>query len=275
MDYLMAAFLGLFQGLTEFLPVSSSGHLVLLQKLLGLGSNELFFDICLHAGTLAAVVAVFYRHLGRMVKAVAGLPAMAAGGGSLKAALANNRDLRLAWLVFWGSLPTAALGLVFSRAAENLFGNILLVGMMLVVTGALLWLTRNRSAKGRTVLQVTVKDALVIGLVQGIAIVPGISRSGSTIAAALLMGIDRRVAGRFSFLLSLPAIIGATLLGLKEASITTSLPAGAVLGGSLTAALVGYLALVVLLKVVDAGRLYRFAPYCWLVGAAAVLAALM
>jgi len=269
--YLLALGLGIIQGLTEFLPVSSSGHLVLFQKLFGFSQNELFFDICLHAGTLVAVVAVFYRSLGRMVKAVAGLPAAVSNGGDIRAALANNEDLRLVWLIFWGSLPTAVIGLLFSKVAETLFSSVLLVGLMLMVTGALLWTTRRRGSGGRQVVRVGIRDALIIGLVQGIAIVPGISRSGSTIAVALLLGIDRRVAGRFSFLLSLPAICGATLLGFRQAAISTSMPAGPVVAGTFAAAAAGYLALVFLLKVVDAGRLYRFAPYCWAVGLAAIL----
>ncbi len=268
--FILPVVLGIIQGLTEFLPVSSSGHLVLFQKLFGLANNELFFDICLHAGTLVAVVAVFYRPIGRMVKAVAGLPAVVSSGGDFKAALANNQDLRLVWLIFWGSLPTAVLGLLFASQAEVVFGNTALVGLMLIVTGTVLWLTRHGQSGGRQVLQVTVRQALLIGLVQGLAIVPGISRSGSTIAAALLLGIDRRVAGRFSFLLSLPAIFGATLLGLQDATIATSMPAGAIAAGTLAAAAVGYLALVFLLKVVDTGRLYRFAPYCWTVGLVAL-----
>ncbi len=269
MNYLLAAFLGAVQGLTEFLPVSSSGHLVLFQNLFGLNQNELFFDICLHAGTLVAVVVVFARPIGRIFKALGRLPETA-GTSGIGFALNNNEDLRLAWLIFWASLPTAIMGLFFSKTAETLFSSSLLVGLMLIVTGGVLWLTRKRRSGGKQILQVTVSDALLVGLVQGLAIVPGISRSGSTIAAALLLGMDRRVAGRFSFLICLPAIVGATLLGVKDASIATGMPAGAVVAGSLTAAVAGYLALVFLLRVVDSGRLYRFAPYCWLVGIAAV-----
>jgi undecaprenyl-diphosphatase len=143
-----------------------------------------------------------------------------------------------------------------------------------MVTGTFLWFTRNQKTAGRTIRQMKPKDALVIGVVQGLAIVPGISRSGATISAALYLGVDRELAGKYSFLLAIPAILGALVLGLDSEVFHTTLPAGTILSGSLAAAVVGYLALVLLLKMVKKGQLHRFAPYCWVVGAGAIIVSL-
>ena len=137
---------------------------------------------------------------------------------------------------------------------------------MLLVTGTLLWMTRKISGDGRPVGRTTLKDALIIGIVQGLAILPGISRSGSTISTALFLGVDRKVAGRYSFLLSIPAIVGALVLGLDTPELHTTIPLGTIIAGSVVSAMVGWVALVILLRVVDRGQLHRFAPYCWLVG---------
>jgi undecaprenyl-diphosphatase len=150
-----------------------------------------------------------------------------------------------------------------------------MVGVALLITGTFLWFTQRRKAAGRPIKEMRLKDAFIIGLVQGLAIVPGISRSGATISAALYLGVDRELAGRFSFLLAIPAILGALVLGLDSDAFETTLPAATILLGSLAAAVVGYLALVVLLKIVKKGQLHRFAPYCWVVGLAALIASFL
>jgi undecaprenyl-diphosphatase len=144
-----------------------------------------------------------------------------------------------------------------------------------MVTGTFLWFTRTQKTVGRTIRQMKLKDALLIGLVQGLAIVPGISRSGATISAALYLGVDRELAGRYSFLLAIPAIMGALVLGLDSEAFHTTVPAGTILLGSLAAAVVGYLALLILLKMVKKGHLHRFAPYCWLVGTMAIVVSII
>jgi undecaprenyl-diphosphatase len=271
LNWIEAAVLGVVQGLTEFLPVSSSGHLVLFQHLFGLVEPELLFDICVHVGTLAAVLIVFYPDILELLKTLATLPGLARRSGSLRALFADHPGIRLMTMIAVGCIPTAVLGIVFAKMAEALFGTIWLVGLALLVTGTFLWFTRQRKAIGRPIKEMTLKDAFIIGLIQGMAIIPGISRSGATISAALYLGVDRELAGRFSFLLAIPAIIGALLLGLDSDAFQTTLPAGTILIGSLAAAVVGYLALVVLLKMVKKGQLYRFAPYCWAVGAGALI----
>jgi undecaprenyl-diphosphatase len=261
-----AIILGTVQGLTEFLPVSSSGHLVLFQNLFGLKEPELLFDICLHVGTLLAVVIVFYREILEILVALLQLPGRIRVAGGLKPLCRSDPAIRMALLIVIGSIPTAVIGLLFKEITDQVFGSIAVVGCMLLVTGTLLWLTRRIHGNGRPLGATTLKDALLIGVVQGLAILPGISRSGSTISTALFLGVDRKVAGRYSFLLSVPAIVGALVLGLDTPELQTTIPMATILIGSVVSALVGWVALVILLRVVDRGQLYRFAPYCWLVG---------
>ncbi len=275
MNTIEAIMLGVIQGLTEFLPVSSSGHLVLFQNLLGLTEPELLFDISLHVGTLVAVLIVFFRDIYEILRALIRTPFQMKQSGGLSAIVKTDPFVRMAMLIVVGSIPTAVIGLVFKEIADRLFGTITIVGLMLLVTGTILWLTRNIVREGRPVENTTNKDALIIGIVQGLAILPGISRSGSTIATALFLGVDRKVAGRFSFLLSLPAIIGALVLSLDTPELATTIPLGTIILGSVISALVGWLALVMLLRVVDRGQLHRFAPYCWLVGTVTLVLAMM
>ena len=270
-----AIVLGAVQGLTEFLPVSSSGHLVLFQNLFGLKEPELLFDICLHVGTLSAVIIVFYREILDILKALFQIPArMKTAGGFIRLCQADA-SIRMALLIVVGSIPTAVIGLLFKEITDQLFGSISVVGCMLLVTGTILWLTRRIRGEGRPVRQTTLKDALLIGIVQGLAIIPGISRSGSTISTALFLGVDRKVAGRYSFLLSIPAIVGALVLGLDTPELQTTIPMGTIIAGSVVSAVVGWFALVILLRVVDRGQLHRFAPYCWLVGIVTLVTAWM
>jgi undecaprenyl-diphosphatase len=271
-NWIEAVVLGVVQGLTEFLPVSSSGHLVLFQHLFGLVEPELLFDISVHVGTLLAVLVVFYRDILRLLEAIVRLPVLARSSGGWGALFAAHPEIRLAAMIAAGCIPTAVLGIAFAKVAEQLFGTLWLVGAALLVTGTFLWFTRRQKATGRPIGQMRIKDALIIGFIQGLAIIPGISRSGATICAALYLGVDRELAGRFSFLLAIPAILGALVLGLDSEAFHTDLPLGTIVLGSAAAAIVGYLALVVLLKMVKKGQLYRFAPYCWLVGILAIIA---
>lgn len=271
MQNIEAVVLGIIQGLTEFLPVSSSGHLVLFQNLFGFNEPELLFDISVHVGTLIAICVIFFNEIISILTTLVRLPKLMQSSGGFKKLLAENEDARIAMLIIIGSVPTGILGILFHKAAHQIFGSIWIVGLMLLITGTLLWLTRNIDGKGRIVKNVSIKDALIIGLVQGMAILPGISRSGSTIATGLFLGIDRELAARYSFLLSIPAILGALVLGLDSSIMQTSIPIFTILLGSGTAAIVGCLALIILLKVVKKGGLHFFAPYCWTLGIAALI----
>lgn len=265
MNPLQAVILGVVQGLTEFLPVSSSGHLVLFQRLFDLHEPELVFNVSVHMGTLSAVVLFFHREIRGLLTALwrltIGLIRRNAPAGTLLA----DPEIRLAALIGVGSIPTAFIGLMFHRAADRIFSSTVLVGCMLVVTGTLLWATSRRQRDGRTAARFTFPTALVIGVAQGMAILPGISRSGATIATGLFLGLDGPTAARYSFLLSVPAIVGAQLVSLSDGA--TGAPAiGVILAGALSAAVVGYAALSFLVFIVHQGRMHLFAPYCWILG---------
>lgn len=266
-----AVLLGVVQGLTEFLPVSSSGHLVLFQNLLGMQEPLLAFDISVHVGTLIAVVIYFFRDIVAIVKAFAKwltvLPDKQAAAGLM----AGDREVRMALLILTGSVPTAVLGLLFKEVAETLFSSVAIVGVTLIITGAILWSTRWISSRGHGIRRVTVKSSLAVGCVQGLAIIPGISRSGATIAAGLFLGLDRETAARYSFLLSIPAVAGAGLLGAKDLLEQNGLPLMVIAAGTLSSCLVGYASLKLLVWMVRRGRLHFFAPYCGLLGAGVLL----
>ena len=272
MTYGHSLLLGIIQGLTEFLPISSSGHLVLTQHLLGLKEAQLSFDVSVHVGTLAAVVLYFRRDIGNIAAAL-----LHAGRDALRRRSVQEADrpfLRLAGLIVLGSLPTAAIGLLLHEVADRLFASPMITGTMLLVTGGLLFTTRpgrtlpDKSV--RTLHQLTVKDAMVIGLTQGLAVMPGISRSGSTIAVGILTGIRHETAARFSFLLSIPAVAGAALLVLQDAVSQGDFNLPVCLTGGISALVVGYAALALLVFLVRKGRLHLFAPYCWIIGGAAI-----
>lgn len=269
MDAAQAFALGILQGLTEFLPVSSSGHLVLLQNLFGFEEPELLFDICLHIGTLAAVCVIFYRDIVELLRTLFRLPSLSSAHGGFWSLLAEHPEARMIALIVVGNVPTVALGLLFHQVIDTIFGSVLIVGGMMLVTGTILWMTRWAPADGRSVTLFTAKDALIIGLMQGLAILPGMSRSGVTISTALFLGINRELSGRYSFLLSIPAIVGALVLELNS-GISHSIPIGIIIFGTLTAAVVGSVALVILLSMVKRGHLHRFSPYCWIVGGVAI-----
>lgn len=262
MDTLSAVGLGLLQGLTEFLPVSSSGHLVIGQHLLGWQEPNLLFDVSLHVGTFLAVAVVFRHDIVLLVRG---------GLEWLRHPLAGNlhgRDesRRLFELVLFGTIPTVIIGFAFKDLFESLFASVRAVGFSLLITGTLLWLTRHTASfREWGPFDIRFRHAVLVGIAQGLAIAPGISRSGTTIAVALLLGFQREWAGRFSFLLFVPAVMGAVTLELVKLH---DIPAhlGPILWGTATAAVTGYVALRFLLAVVRHGRFHVFAPYCWAVG---------
>lgn len=268
-----AAFLGIVQGLTEFLPVSSSGHLVVFQHLLGLRSPELLFDVIVHGGTLLAVLLVFGEDLWKTaMESLRGLWEMARSR-SVRVAWRQRPYLRLAVYLLVGTVPAAAAGLLLQDMLEKAFGSLPSVGSMLLVTGTFLYGTKPLNRPGRDLEQLCLRDCLLIGIAQSVALLPGISRSGVTIAAGLFCGLERDLAARFSFLLSVPAILGANILqayGARDSLHT--IDEGPLLLGGLTALVTGYLALRLLLRVVRKGRLFRFSYYCWAVGASVLLA---
>lgn len=265
MDNLETIALGIVQGLTEFLPVSSSGHLVIFEHFLGFKEPELLLDASLHLGTLIAVCVYFRDDLTQMLREIGSL-----GQSQQNRSLTAKPHAFLALMVIVGSIPTALMGIIFKDFFETLFGSITVSGVMLLITGGIVGLTRLIPRSRKAVEQLTPVMALAVGTAQGLAIIPGISRSGATIVCALMLGLHRDMAGRFSFLLSIPAIIGAVALQLNAEAVgrVGLIPLAL---GLVSSAFVGLLALRMLMGIVRRGHLYYFAPYCWAVGLMIIL----
>jgi len=263
LSVLEALILGITQGLTEFLPVSSSGHLVLVPEFFNLSAPTLGFDIVVHFATLLAVLGYFMRDVRQIVVALIAPRRMS------RPEIKYWRRL-CAWLVI-GSIPAAVAGFGFSRFFDDLFASTMAVGIFLLVTSALLFgsdfalgrVSREPMQLGK----MRAADALIIGCFQALAIAPGLSRSGSTIAAGIFLGFDRPSAARFSFLLSIPAILGAfvaSLVGVGGGFAGASV--WAYLVGALAAAVTGFLAIYLLMRYVKQHRLRLFAIYAALLG---------
>jgi len=265
-DTTEAFLLGLTQGLTEYLPVSSSGHLVIAQSLFGMTEPELFFDIILHMGTLAAIIWYYRSYIVTALKqTVDAAKEIVSGKNGWCGAVDGRPGFYFVTLVTAGTIPTGLMGVLFKDEFESMFGSTAWVGVMLIVTGAVLFSTRFMDNRGRDISQIRVWEAVAIGVAQGLAITPGISRSGATISLALLLGMERETAARFSFLMSIPAIAGAMILHIGSASV--DIPLQSIAAGFLTSLVIGYLCLKLLVVFVKDGRLSWFAYYCWPVGA--------
>lgn len=259
-EFIEAIVLGIVQGATEFIPVSSSGHLVIVPWLLGWDHQGLLFDTVLHWGTLAAIFAVFWRDFWRII--VASLQSI------VRRSLADP-NARLGWFIVVGSVPAALTGLLFKDFIESLFASHLAAAGFLLVTAALLAGSEQLAARARQDKQaetMTWADVIVIGLAQAIALAPGISRSGSTIATGLARGLNRAAAARYSFLLGTPAFFGAGLLQISDALATDGAEVAAqfpfLVVGFVASAVTGFLAIRFLLTYLRRHTLYVFAIYC-------------
>jgi len=248
-DFLGALILGVVQGITEWLPVSSSGHLVLFQQFFGLEAS-VAFDLMLHFSTLLAVLFVFRRETWSVFNAVV--------RGRFKTA-----EGRMGILIIIATVCSLPVALLLEQYVNFMFASTMVVGAGLLVTGFIVYSTRLERPKS----VLDGRKAAFVGLAQGVAVVPGISRSGSTISAALATGIDRDKAIRFSFLLSIPAIAGATLYALKDAASFTAEPLPLV-AGMLVSFIVGIISLRWLVGLIKRKRFWIFSIYCWIVGAA-------
>ncbi|HWG89764.1 MAG TPA: undecaprenyl-diphosphate phosphatase [Candidatus Thermoplasmatota archaeon] len=262
---LEAILLGVVQGLTEWLPVSSSGHLVLAKHFLGIEA-PLFFDLALHFGTLVVVLYFFRATVLEAAAALVAIPRDYTRSRSWRTVL-EHPERRLALLVVLGSIPTAVIGFTFRAQFEALHDSAFLVGCVLLFTGTYLFLTRFAPTPRPGEGQLRWPHALLMGTCQGLALIPGLSRSGSTISSALFCGVDRETAVRFSFLLSVPAILGAIVFEADGAALgdaAAHLPV--YLAGIATSMAVGYAALAALVFIVKKRAFHHFAWYCWAVG---------
>ncbi|MDR2716565.1 MAG: undecaprenyl-diphosphate phosphatase [Treponema sp.] len=259
MNIINAIILGVIQGLTEFLPVSSSGHLVLFQKIFGIEEPALLFDTMLHVGTLAAVFAVLWADIWAILRKL-------------------NQPLT-AYLII-ATIPAVIFALVFKKPLEKAFETGQFLGLCFLLTSALLIMAELLSKRAATGGAAHLKkanemnwlDALIIGILQAVAIIPGVSRSGATLSGALSRRLDRNFAARFSFLLSIPAILGAAVLQLKdlvkggEAVAGGGIGTAAIIAGTLSAAIVGFFAVRLMLKIVREKSLWGFALYTGIIG---------
>jgi len=261
MNYFEALILGIVQGITEFLPISSSGHLVLLQNLLGINETQLLFDITVHVATLGAIIFILREDIIECIKAVLYIPQALKNKNS---DIEKIKNLRLLWLVFLASIPTGIIGFFLKDTFEQMFGSLLCVGIAFIITGSLLWITKRFKDQKNDYSTFPWWSAIIIGIAQGMAITPGISRSGTTIAVLLLLGMQKSIAGRFSFLMALPAITGAAILQFSSSTLDINISVLCV--GFAGAIVSGYIALSWLLKIVRHGSIWKFAPYCWGIG---------
>jgi len=244
--------LAVIQGLTEWLPVSSSGHLVITQKVLGL-NLPLIYSVMLHVGTLIVVLVVFWKDIAEIIKALV------------------KRDFeteegKLALFIAVGSVPIAIIGFVFYDLLKSLFSNLLAVGLALLITGWVLFFSEKRIGNRK----MGILDSLLIGLAQGVTIIPGISRSGVTVATGLLRRVDKAIAFKYSFLLSVPAVLGATVMESREL-VVGNVDMVPLFLGAIISMIVGYVSLKLLQKIVMNEKFHLFAYYCWTVGLAIIL----
>ena len=270
MTILEAIVLGVLQGITEFLPVSSSGHLVLMQHFLGIEESQIFFDVMVHFGTLGAVIIVYYQLIGSLVQTGFSTLFQADFYRHPRLTISNTPDLRLIWFLLIGSIPTGLIALLFKESLESIFGKPMVVAVMLIITGLILQLSRLGQRRRQTETPLQAWHTSLVGIVQGLAIIPGISRSGSTISVSLLLGLSPQVAAQYSFLLSIPAILGAVILKFKDVGEITIAPA-VIVAGTLTSFIVGYIALRFLLAMLNRGKFSIFSYYCFVVGIVAAM----
>jgi len=267
MTIIKAIFLGIVQGLTEFLPVSSSGHLVIFQHLFNINEPGVLFEITVHIGTLLAVIIYFRKDVYHLIASI-----FQWGRGRREDVRSYQR---LLFYIIIATAVTGILGIAFQDFFESFFDSLLLVGFMLLITGLILFISDRVKNTSRE--DLTLWRSLVIGFAQSVAIIPGISRSGATISTAIFTKLTRDTAARFSFLISIPAILGAALLNIKGFSQVMKIDGIGIsyLIGGLAAAIVSYFAIIFLIRLIREAKLSYFSIYCWIVGATVIVLSLI
>ena len=272
MSYFEAIILGLVQGLAEFLPISSSGHLALLQQAFGIHEDKvLLFAVLLHVGTLISVLIVYWKDIWELIVELCLTIRDLCTGKGLR--LAERPIRKLGVMIIVATIPTAIIGLVFSDFFDSLYNSVIPIGVGLIITGFLLIFAEKKGEGNRGIQQMNFRNAIFIGLVQGVAICPGISRSGSTLFGSLICNLDRKFAVKFVFLISIPSILGSAVLeapAALEAGVTAA-EVGPVLVGMLVAAVSGLVAIKTMIKIVSDKKLSYFSYYVWVLGLFVVL----
>ena len=265
MDILQGIIIGIVQGLTEFLPVSSSAHLVFIQNILGVESS-LAFDVFLHLGTLLAVMWFFRGDIYRMLKAW-WFSLVDIVQGRFREGFYTDPYKRLAWYVILATIPVGIVGVLFEDTIDSLFSGALYVpAFFLFVTGTILYLSQRMNSGTINFNNIGKKEALFMGLGQACAILPGLSRSGTTIAAGLVADLDKEFAAKFSFILSIPAILGAFVIQLKDIGGALNVNFLPIILGFIASFIAGYMAISWMLDLIQNKNLDIFAYYCWIVG---------
>ena len=269
MTYLHAVILGLAQGLAEFLPISSSGHLALLQYFFGIsGDNVLSFTVLMHLGTLLSVFIIYWKDITALVVELCATVRDLCTGRGLR--INANPTRRLGFMIIVATIPTAIIGLLFEDFFESLYSSIASIAMGLIFTGIILMVAERMGRQNRDIMTMKFRHAVFVGIMQGIAICPGVSRSGSTLFGSLLSGLEREYAVKFAFLISIPSILGSVVMEAPDAFSQGMDPAivGPVIAGVVVAALSGIFAIKAMIRVVSNKRLIGFSIYVWLVAAA-------
>ena len=269
MTYFQAIILGLIQGLAEFLPISSSGHLALLQYFFGIsGENVLSFTVLLHLGTLFSVFFIYWKDIVELVKELfATIRDICTGKGPRINATPTRR---MGFMIIVATIPTALIGLLFEDYFESLYTSLVGICLGLIFTGIILLVAERTGKQDKDIMTLKFRHAVFVGIMQGIAICPGVSRSGSTLFGSLITGLDRATAVKFAFLISIPSILGSVILEAPDAfagGVDMGL-IGPMIAGVVVAAISGIVAIKAMIRVVTGKKLIGFSIYVWLVAAA-------
>lgn len=267
MSYFEAVILGLIQGLAEFLPISSSGHLALLQQWFGIEEDKvLLFAVLLHVGTLISVFIVYWRDIWELVVELFATIRDVCTGKGLR--LQERPVRKLGVMIIVATVPTAVIGFLFNDFFDSLYTSVIPIGVGLIITGIFLTVAEKMGDSNRGIKQMNYRNALFIGAVQGIAICPGISRSGSTLFGSLICNLDRKFAVKFVFLISIPSILGSAVLEAPAAieSGVDMAQLGPILAGMAVAAVSGLIAIKTMIKIVSNKKLNYFSYYVWALG---------
>lgn len=276
MSYFEAIILGLAQGLSEFLPISSSGHLALLQYFFGVDAEQVLpFAVLLHLGTLVSVFIVYWRDIVALVKELGAVFKDLFTGKGLR--INANPTRRLGFMIIVATIPTAIIGLLGNDTFEAMYLSLVSIGTGLLITGTILCIAERMGRNNKTVKEMKFRNAVFVGIMQGVAICPGISRSGSTLFGGLISGLNKEFAVKFAFLISIPSILGSVVLEAPdalEAGMDAAL-IGPVIAGVIVSALSGLFAIKAMIKLVSNKKLIGFSIYTWLLGAAVIVYAVI
>lgn len=267
-----AIILGLVQGLAEFLPISSSGHLALLQYFFGIeGESVLAFAVLMHVGTLISVFIVYWKDISELFQELIRVIVDICTGKGL--GTMKNPTRRMGYMIIVATIPTAVIGILFNDIFAGFYNSLIAIGIGLLITGTILWIAERLNSSKTGIMDMKFRHAVFVGICQGIAITPGISRSGSTLFGGLISGINREVAVKFAFLISIPSILGSVILetpGAFEQGLDMSLVVP-VLAGVIVSAVSGLIAIKAMIAFVTKQKLSYFSFYTWILGAAVIL----